>query len=162
LGSKKTLTDLRGEIDAIDERLLSLVSRRAALAKRIGEMKNRGGSAVLDVAREKAVLKRLRAHNEGPLSDAGVEAVFREIISACRASQQPISVAFLGPEGTFSHAAAIKQFGRAVSFEGVATIDDVFTSVEVGRSRYGIVPIENTTEGAVTPTLDGLARTPCA
>jgi chorismate mutase/prephenate dehydratase len=158
--SKKTLADLRAEIDKLDRKLLALVSRRAGIAKSIGEMKNRGARSVLDVGREKAVLRRARSHNPGPLSDDAVDAVFREIISACRASQEPISVAYLGPDGTFSHAAAIKQFGHVSAFDAVATIDDVFTAVEVGRVRFGVVPIENTTEGAVTPTLDGLARTP--
>lgn len=158
--SKKTLGDLRAEIDRIDDKLLDMVSRRARVAMKIGAAKNRGSRSVLDVGRERAVLKRLRQANPGPLSADAVEAVFREIISACRATQEPTSVAFLGPEGTFSHMAAIKQFGHAAVFQGVSTIDEVFTSVETGRVRYGVVPIENTTEGAVTPTLDALARTP--
>jgi chorismate mutase/prephenate dehydratase len=160
LKSNKTLSDLRADIDAVDDKLLDLISRRARIAKQIGEMKNRGARSVLDVAREKTVVRRVRDANPGPLADEAVEAIFREVISACRASQEPISVAYLGPEGTFSHQAAIKQFGHGAAFEGVATIDEVFTAVEIGRTRFGIVPIENTTEGAVTPTLDGLARTP--
>jgi len=155
----KTLDDLRSEIDAVDQRLLTLLSRRATLAKKIGEAKNRGARTVLDVGREKTVLAAVRAANDGPLDDAAVVAVFREIVSACRASQAPISVAFLGPAGTFSHAAAVKQFGHAAEYAPVETIDDVCKSVETGRCRYGVVPIENTTEGAVTPTLDGLATT---
>lgn len=160
MAPKKTLGDLRAEIDKIDDRLLALITRRARVAMSIGAMKNRGARSVLDVGRERAVLRRLRDANEGPLSGDAIEAVFREIISACRATQEPISVAFLGPDGTFSHAAAIKQFGQTAVFQGVSTIGDVFAAVEIGRARYGVVPIENTTEGAVTPTLDALARTP--
>ena len=160
MASKKTLGDLRAEIDKIDDKLLDLIARRARVAMNIGAMKNRGARSVLDVGRERAVLGRLREANPGPLSNEAVEAVFREIISACRATQEPISVAFLGPEGTFSHTAAIKQFGETAAFQGVSTIGDVFNAVEIGRARYGVVPIENTTEGAVTPTLDALARTP--
>jgi chorismate mutase/prephenate dehydratase len=157
---RKTLADLRDDIDAVDAKLLELLSRRARIAQQIGEAKSRGAKRVLDIAREKAVLTAVRDGNPGPLSDEAVEAVFREIISACRASQQPTSVAYMGPAGTFSHAAAVKQFGRTAEFEPVATIGDVFAAVEAGRARYGIVPIENTTEGAVTPTLDALATTP--
>jgi chorismate mutase / prephenate dehydratase len=160
VASKKNLSEFRADIDAIDAKLLALVSQRARVAKRIGETKNRGARSVLDVAREKEVLRRVRGHNPGPLATEAIDAIFREIISACRASQEPISVAYLGPEGTFSHAAAIKQFGHGAVLVPVATIDDVFSSVETGRARYGVVPIENTTEGAVTPTLDALARTP--
>jgi chorismate mutase/prephenate dehydratase len=158
--AKKTLGELRAEIDRIDDKLLELIARRARVATRIGEAKNRGAHNVLDVGRERSVLRRLRDANPGPLSADAVEGVFREIISACRAAQEPISAAFLGPDGTFSHVAAIRQFGQAACFEAVSSIDDVFAAVEVGRARYGIVPIENTTEGAVTPTLDALARTP--
>lgn len=160
LASRKTLGELRKEIDAIDQRLVALVSRRAKVAQRIGEAKSSRSRGVLDVGRERAVLRAVRdANADGPLTDEAMEAIFREIISACRASQQPTSVAFLGPEGTFSHAAALKQFGRTGEFHPVDTIADVFTEVEAGRARYGVAPIENTTEGAVTPTLDALART---
>jgi len=159
LGTSKTLSDLRKRIDAIDQKIVKLISDRARTAERIGETKSARARAVLDAAREKAVLRAVREANDGPLSNEALEAIFRELISACRAMQQPVSVAFLGPAGTFSHVAARKQFGHAAEFHAVTTIDDVFAEVEAGRSRYGVVPIENTTEGAVTPTLDGLART---
>jgi chorismate mutase/prephenate dehydratase len=159
LAARKTLSDLRKEIDAIDKKLVQLISRRARAAQRIGEAKNAKAHSVLDVGRENAVLRGIRQDNPGPLDDEAMEAIFREIISTCRAMQEPMSVAFLGPDGTFSHAAAIKQFGHAADFRAVATIGDVFGEVESGRACYGVVPIENTTEGAVTPTLDGLAQT---
>lgn len=155
----KGLGQLRDEIDSIDQKLLALVSKRARVAKQIGQAKSRGSKSVLDVGREKAVLGKLRDANPGPLDDAAVEGIFREVISACRASQAPTSVAYLGPAGTFSHAASVKQFGHAADFDPQGTIDDVFAAVENGRVRYGVVPIENTTDGAVTPTLDRLATT---
>ncbi len=101
----------------------------------------------------------MRAANKGPLPDDGIEAIFREVISSCRARQEPAPVAFLGPEGSFSHEAAVKQFGSAATLESAQTIDDVFAAVDTGRAAYGVVPIENTTEGAVTPTLDCLVET---
>lgn len=156
---RKSLTQLRKEVDLLDEKLQRLLTRRARLAQQIGQAKNRGAKSVLDVAREKSVLRAVRSRNDGPLRDEAVEAVFREIISACRASQEPTSVAFLGPAGTFSNAAAIRQFGHVAAFVSEDTIADVFVAVETGRARYGVVPIENTTEGAVTPTLDALADT---
>jgi chorismate mutase/prephenate dehydratase len=159
----KSLPELRKQIDTIDAQILKLLTRRARTAQKIGQAKSVGSKSVLDVGREKAVFAAIRKANgalSSPLANDAVEAIFREIISACRASQEPTSVAFLGPEGTFSHAAVVKQFGHTADFEPVGTIDDVFASVEAGRARYGVVPIENTTEGAVTPTLDALAVTP--
>ncbi len=160
--ARRTVTSLRKKIDALDREILRLISERAAVAVEIGKAKDRGSRAILDVAREQGIIKKIVSENPGPLSEAAVEAVFREIISACRASQRPTSVAFLGPEGTFSHEAAIKQFGHTATFEAAHTIADVFTAVESGRCLYGIVPVENTIEGAVTPTLDGLAKTTAA
>jgi chorismate mutase/prephenate dehydratase len=155
----KTLPELRKQIDGIDHQILKLLGRRARTALKIGQAKRKGSKSVLDVSREKAVFAAIRKANPGPLRDEAIEAIFREVISACRAYQAPTSVAFLGPAGTFSHAAAVRQFGHTADFEAVATIDDVFAAVEAGRARYGVVPIENTTEGAVTPTLDALATT---
>ncbi|RMF23191.1 MAG: prephenate dehydratase [Deltaproteobacteria bacterium] len=159
MAKRKTLSELRREIDAIDAKILKLLAQRARVAQRIGEAKSRRSRGVLDAGRERAVLGAVKAANPGPLSDKAVEAIFREIVSACRAMQHPTRVAFLGPEGTFSHAAALKQFGSTAEYEPVETIADVFASVEAGRACYGVVPIENTTEGAVTPTLDALAST---
>lgn len=155
----KSLQELRAEIDELDLRVLKLLSRRAEIARHIGRAKSAGAKGVLDLAREKEVLRAVRGANPGPLTRDAVEAIFREIVSACRAAQEPTSVAYLGPVGTFSHAAALKQFGRTANYVPVDTIADVFTAVEAGRARYGVVPVENTTEGAVTPTLDALADT---
>ena len=155
----KSLKELRLKIDEIDEKILRLISRRARMAKSIGEAKTRKSDGVLDLVRERAVLRAAKGANPGPLSSAAVEAVFREIISACRDSQKSVVVGYLGPPGTFSHEAAVKQFGATVSLDPLETIADVFGAVETGRCDYGVVPIENTTEGAVTPTLDALATT---
>ncbi len=159
MAKRKTLSELRRQIDDIDVSICKLISKRARVAQSIGEAKSRGARGVLDVQRERRVLRAVKAANEGPLSDEAVESVFREIVSACRASQKPTSVAYLGPEGTFSHAAAVRQFGTTAQFEAVDTIADVFAAVETGHVAYGIVPVENTTDGAVTQTLDALATT---
>ncbi len=159
MAASKTLSRLREEIDAVDKKLLRLLSKRAELALAIGKAKSRRAQGILDVGREKKVIGAICEANQGPLRDETVEAIFREIISACRASQQPTSVAFLGPEGTYTHEAAVKQFARSADFLAVQSIGEVFASVESGRSAFGVVPIENTTEGAVTPTLDALADT---
>ncbi len=159
VAAKKSLSQLRKEVDALNGKLLALLSRRARLAQRIGEAKSSKGRPILDLGRERAVIRSIRKANTGPLSDDAVEAIFREIISACRASEEPTTVAFLGPEGTFTHAAAAKQFGQSARFHAVESIAEVFAAVEAGRARFGVVPVENTTEGAVTPTLDALAET---
>lgn len=159
VAKKKTLTELRRAVDDIDQRLLRLLSRRGRVANEIGQAKSRGSRAVLDAGRERAVIRSILDANPGPLSDASIEAVFREVISACRSSQEPAPVAFLGPEGSFSHDAATRQFGGAAALEPVQTIGDVFAAVEAGRAAYGVVPLENTIEGAVTPTLDCMVET---
>lgn len=159
MARNKTLTELRRDIDAVDQKLLALIAKRARLALDVGRAKRRGARAVLDAARERRVIAAVRDANPGPLRDDTIESIFREIISACRASQQPTSVAFFGPDGTFTHEAAVKQFGRSADFLAAATIEEVFRAVEAGRAAFGVVPIENTTEGAVTPTLDALAET---
>lgn len=156
---KKGLPELRGAIDSLDRRILDLLTERAETAKAIGEAKAVGARGILDAGREKQVLTTLRKTNRGPLTDNAVEAIFREVISACRAVQQPTTVAFFGPEGTYTHEAAIAQFGSSAVLMPCDSIPEVFTAVEAGRATFGIVPVENTTEGAVTPTLDSLAET---
>ncbi|MBM4285343.1 MAG: prephenate dehydratase [Deltaproteobacteria bacterium] len=150
---------LRAEIDALDQELLSLLNRRQALAQAIGRIKNKEGSRTLDFRREEEVLAHLMAHNPGPLSHAALRNIFREIISAAREIQAPLGIAFLGPEATFSHLAALKKFGHATRFGPMTTIQEVFTAVEKGNYQYGVVPIENSTEGVVNETLDLFAET---
>lgn len=156
---KKGLPELRAAIDELDRRILDLVTRRAELARQVGLAKSSTERGILDAGREKQVLAAIRKANRGPLRDEAVEAIFREIISGCRAVQRPTTVAFFGPEGTYTHEAAIAQFGSSAELVACDSIPEVFAAVEAERATFGIVPVENTTEGAVTPTLDALAET---
>ncbi len=151
------LTELRRQIDELDDRILEMLNARARLAQAIGHRKK---GPIYRPEREAQVLRRLRAGNAGPLPAEAVETLFREIMSACRALEQRQVIACLGPAGTFSEAAAIKQFGRAASRLPVASIDAVFQAVERGEAGYGVAPVENSTEGAVGRTLDCLLATP--
>jgi chorismate mutase/prephenate dehydratase len=153
----ESLGRLRQQIDALDDRILALLNERARLAREIGHLKN--GNAYRP-EREAQVVRRLQAANAGPLPPEAVERLFREIMSACRALEQPLSVAYLGPAGTFSEAAAIKQFGHAVKGLPMASIDEVFHALERGEAQFGVVPVENSTEGAVNRTLDLLLISP--
>jgi chorismate mutase/prephenate dehydratase len=152
------LKQYRAQIDALDDELLKMFNRRAALAQQIGHLKEDG--VVLRPEREAQVLRRLQDQNEGPLGNEAVAQLFTEVISQCRALEAPLTVAYLGPQGTFTEAAALKRFGSGVQGEPCATIDDVFRAVESGASQYGVVPVENSTEGAVGRTLDLLLNSP--
>ncbi|HTP97441.1 MAG TPA: prephenate dehydratase [Burkholderiales bacterium] len=151
------LAKIRAQIDALDDRILKLVNRRASLAQRVGRVKN--GPAYRP-EREAQVLRRMRGANPGPLPAEAVGRLFGEIMSACRALEEPLSVAFLGPRGTYSEEAAVKQFGAGAQVNACASIDEVFRVVEAGSVDYGVVPVENSTEGAVGRTLDLLLSTP--
>lgn len=155
---EKQLEQLRAQIDALDEQILKLLNERARLAQAVGHVK--GGSLIYRPEREAQVLRRLTEANAGPLSDEAVRLLFQEVMSACRALESSLAIAFLGPEGTFSEAAAIKQFGHAVVRLPAESIDEVFRQVERGEAGYGVVPVENSTEGAVSRTLDLLMQTP--
>lgn len=148
---------LRTRIDALDEDILRLVNQRAALAREIGEVKGEG--PVYRPEREAQVLRRLAEANPGPLPAKAVTHLFTEIISACRALEEALSVACLGPRGTFSEEAALKRFGGQTNAVLCASIDEVFRTVEAGTAGYGVVPVENSTEGAVGRTLDLLLST---
>lgn len=154
------LKDLRDRIDAVDDEILRLVSERAQLARDIGELK--AGGPIYRPEREAQVVQRLQERNRGPLPRVAVVRVFTEIISACRALEQTLSVAFLGPRGTFSEEAALKQFGSSVRGVPCASIDQVFREVEAGQAGYGVVPVENSTDGAVGRSLDLLLATPAS
>jgi chorismate mutase/prephenate dehydratase len=145
---------IRQEIDALDQDILALLNRRQTLAQAIGRIKSREGRGTLDFQREQEVLAHLMHLNPGPLSPAALRNIFREIISAAREVQIPFGVAFLGPEATFSHLAALRKFGRASRFGPMATIQEVFGEVEKDKYQYGVVPIENSTEGVVNVSLD--------
>lgn len=150
------LKNFREQIDRLDDELLTLLNQRAALAQQIGHLKEDG--VVLRPEREAQVLRRLQSNNHGPLSNAAVAALFTEVMSQCRALEAPLAVAYLGPQGTFTEAAALKRFGRAVQGQPCANIDEVFRAVEGGAAHYGVVPVENSTEGAVGRTLDLLLQ----
>src|SRR5258708_10232778 len=147
----------RAAIDSLDRELLRLISERAAHAKAIGVLKV--GPAYRP-EREAQVLRRVVQDNRGPLSNDAVAGVFREIMSACLALEQKLSVAYLGPAGTYRHAAVTRHFGESVAAEPCASIDEVFRAVEAGRSDCAVVPVENSTEGAVGRKLDLMCQTP--
>jgi chorismate mutase/prephenate dehydratase len=151
------LKKCREQIDSIDEQLLQLVSRRAQLAHTIGNLKN--GGPIYRPEREAQVLRRLLDQNPGPLSGEAITAIFRTVMSNCRALEKELSVAFLGPLGTFSEEAANKQFGGLSKPVQCASIDEVFQTVETGAVDYGVVPVENSTEGGIGRTLDLLLQT---
>ena len=148
----QTLKPLRDRIDAIDAELLKLLNERAHAAHQIGTLKNDG--IIYRPEREAQVLRRLQGLNTGPLSDETVRLLFTEVISACRAIEEPLAVAFLGPRGTFSEEAARKHFGSSAKGMPCASIDEVFRQVEARQVRYGVAPVENSTEGAIGRTLD--------
>jgi chorismate mutase/prephenate dehydratase len=162
MAGKASIPALRRQIDRIDDQLLRLLNRRAALALAIAEQKARSNSGVYAPAREKGVLGRLARANHGPLPETLVRAIFREIISASRALEQRLRIAYFGPEGTFTHVAARRQFGAAADYVPAASIADVFRDVEAGRADLGVVPVENSSEGMVAHTLDVLAESPLA
>lgn len=151
------LQSCRNEIDTIDNEMLKLVSRRAQLAHEIGGLKDDG--VIYRPEREAQVLRRLTELNTGPLPSEAVTQIFRSIMSNCRALEKELSVAFLGPLGTFSEEAAYKQFGGLSAPIQCGSIDEVFRQVESGKANYGVVPVENSTEGAVGRTLDLLMQT---
>jgi chorismate mutase/prephenate dehydratase len=158
LNEQEELTGLRQRIDALDDEMLRLLSERAQLAHRIGAIKR--GSFLYRPEREAQVLRRIAEANPGPLPEAAIRIIYREIMSACLSLEQPLRIAYFGPAGTFTESAAQKQFGSSPSFTPFITIDDVFRAVESGNADYGVVPVENSTEGAVGRTLDLLLTSP--
>jgi chorismate mutase/prephenate dehydratase len=164
-GSKKPAVDLakiRTRIDEIDVALHSLLNERARFAQQVGISKHADGHTVdfYRPEREAEVLRTALKRNKGPLRDEEILRLFREIMSACLAQQEPLKVAFLGPEGTFTQQAVFKQFGHSVRALALPTIEDVFHEVEAGSADFGVVPIENSTEGTVTHTLDRFLISP--
>ena len=152
------LTQHRTEIDAIDAKLVELLNRRAELALAIGALKGEG--PIYNPERESVVFKRLETENKGPLSVASLARIYNEVVSACRALERDLEVSYLGPEGTFSEMALKKNFGTEVRGIPCASIDEVFRRAEVGTAHYALVPVENSTEGAIGRTLDLLISTP--
>ncbi len=149
-----TIEDIRKEIDRIDRELVSLLNSRAECALEVGKLKESRTESIYAPERELQVLARVLSHNSGPLSDKTISAIYREIISACRALEKPISVSYLGPAGSYTHIASIQRFGDSTEFAPADTIPDVFNTVERKDANYGVVPVENSTEGIVSHTLD--------
>ncbi len=154
------LLALRQQIDAVDRELLALLNRRAAIALHVGELKKKEGSVVFRPEREAQVIDGLKSANPGPLRSESVAPIWREIMSACRALETPTRVAYLGPAGTFSEEAALGFFGSSLVKVPCATFDEVLHNTVAGSADFGVVPVENSTEGVVTRSLDLFLTTP--
>ena len=157
------LLEIRDCIDSIDNQMLELLSKRAGCAEKVAEIKRESGQKDLwfyRPEREAQILNRMSADNKGPLANERITAIYREVISSCLALEQSIKVAFLGPNGTFSQEASSKHFGHAVETVPMGSIKQVFTEVENGSVDYGVVPIENSTEGVISYTLDVFMNSP--
>jgi chorismate mutase / prephenate dehydratase len=150
------LDDWRSRINNLDEEILNLLNQRGQVVLQIGELKRQQGLPYFVPERESQILDRLLAVNAGPLGADAVRAIWREILSASLALERPLPVAYLGPPATFTHQAAVRRFGSSAHFIPIRSIAEIFDEVERGRAQYGIVPIENSTEGAVNVTLDRL------
>ncbi len=155
-----SLADLRVRIDAVDVQLLGLLNQRAALAGEVGEIKRAEGSAVFRPEREAQVIGGLQSANPGPLKAQHVATIWREVMSACRALEAPQRVAYLGPAGTFSEQAALQFFGASIEHIPCANFDQVFHAASSGAADFGVVPVENNSEGVVTRSLDLLLHSP--
>ena len=153
------LKPLREQIDAIDVQILDLLSRRARVAQEVGHVKAETSAPVFRPEREAQVLRGLAERNPGPLANADVQTIFREVMSACRALEKRVTVAYLGPIGTYSEQAVYQQFGTAVDALPCASIDEVFRAAEAGSADFGMVPVENSSEGAINRSLDLLLQT---
>jgi chorismate mutase/prephenate dehydratase len=152
------LDPLRKKIDGIDSELVQLVNRRLALAAEIGKIKRGSGGEIFVPEREDAVLRKVCDQNKGPVKDEALRAIYREIMSAAIALEKPLLVAYLGPEASNTHTAAMKKFGASVDYRPMATIEDIFTAVERGEADNAVIPIENSTEGSVREALDSFVE----
>ncbi|MEH0154599.1 prephenate dehydratase [Limibacter armeniacum] len=152
------LNELRGKIDGLDDQLLDLLSKRMEVVKAVGELKKHEKSIIYRPEREKAIIDRLTELSQGMLSRSAIEAIFLEIFAVSRNIELPEKVAYLGPEGSFTHQAAESRFGAMSEYISLRTIKSVFDNVETGRVRFGVVPIENNQEGSVAETIDMLCE----
>ncbi len=157
---EKLLKPLRDRIDEIDTQILELLNRRARVAQEVGHVKNKSDAPIFRPDREAQVLRRIAERNPGPLGNTELQTIYKEIMSACRSLEKRIIVACLGPSGTFSEQAVYRYFGTAIDALPCPTIDEVFRAAEAGTADFGVVPIENSTEGAINRTLDLLMQTP--
>ena len=154
------LADLRVRIDSVDRQLLALLNQRAQLAQAVGEVKKIDGSPVFRPDREIQVIDKLKAANPGPIKPDSLGPIWREVMSACRALESRQRVAFLGPAGTFSEQATIGHFGSSIELLPCPSIDEVFRATVAGSADFGVVPVENSTEGVVARSLDLLLQSP--
>jgi len=159
MGSSNNFDKLRNKIDSLDQEILDLINERGGIALEIRKLKMENSVGVYDPVREKLIENKLKKINSGPLSDDSVLKIFREIISACRSLQESTRVAYLGPEGSFSHQAAFNEFGGSSELMPVGSFEEIFEEVENGRVSFGVVPIENSIEGSVSIVLDLLSKT---
>ena len=157
--SDEKLKPLREQIDAIDAQIVDLLNKRARLAQEVGHVKAETNAPVFRPEREAMVLRRVAERNEGPLASGDMQMIFREVMSLCRSLERRVTVAYLGPSGTFSEQAVYQQFGHAVESLPCVSIDEVFRSTEAGTADFGVVPVENSSEGAINRTLDLLLQT---
>ena len=153
------LDHLRDQIDSLDGEIVRLLNERIQVVQAIGEAKKESGAEIYVPARERAVFEKIKRLNEGPLPEESAHAIYREIMSAALALETEMKIAYLGPEATFTHQAARSKFGASVEYIPAATISEVFDRVQNRTADYGVVPIENSTEGAVTHTFDQFATT---
>ncbi len=148
------LTPYREKIDELDRQIVELLNQRLGLAAEIGKLKRTQGGPIYVAEREDAVVRKVTAINQGPIKNEALQAIYREIMSAAIALEKPLLIAYLGPEATNSHIAAMRKFGASVDYHAMPTIGDIFTAVEKGEADYAVIPIENSTEGSVRETLD--------
>jgi len=154
-----SIEQLRNQIDAIDVKLVELINQRAGIVVEVGKLKTRDHSPIYAPDREKAVIDRVIAANKGPLPDKVLAAMWRELMSGSFVLERPLRIAFLGPDGSFSHTAALRKFGQSVEYEAVTDIRAIFEEVSKGHSDFGLVPIENSAGGGVRESLDGFIET---
>ena len=152
------LGPIREKIDALDRRLVVLLNERLALAAEIGRVKRNAGGQIYVAEREDAVLRKVTSQNNGPIRNEALRAIYREIMSAAIALEKPLVVAYLGPEASNTHAAALRKFGASVEYRPMATVSDIFTAVEKGDTDHAVIPIENSTEGSVREALDSFVE----
>lgn len=162
MSEQDDLNGIRQRIDSLDQQIQELLNQRAAAAHQVAEIKRVSETDIVFYRpeREAQILRVVKERNQGPLGDEEMARLFREIMSSCLALEQQLTIAFLGPEGTFTQAAALKHFGHAVETLSVGSIPDVFQEVETGGCHYGVVPVENTTEGVISHTLDMFLNSP--
>jgi chorismate mutase/prephenate dehydratase len=162
MSEKQALQAVREQIDKVDKQLQNLLNERTALAHQVAEIKQQSGEQAdfYRPEREAMILRQVMERNTGPLSDKEMARLFREIMSACLAAEKPLTIAYLGPEGSFTQAAALKHFGGSAELHPVSTIANVFSAVETEYACYGVVPVENSTEGMVNHTLDRFVSSP--